>query len=605
MIGIFLCVLTGWNDLLQGAQNDNRKGRIEVLLAYNPALIETNSCIIESYKSILQEEGIPFRTIDMEELSSLSPEVLPSWPAIILPDGVSQELPEGFDEWVKKYLEQGGSVLIGYDTGTKHQNGYYRDQAALADIIGLNYILYNQSPEYAFSYGSLRFADRTEMEIYEIPPGKTNENLAIVGYQYQTLKYPFARSIATKDVGSRKTLAYMVDGDDERYPAIVESRYGKGTALYVGFPLGYLKCHSDDLLLRSTIRFFLFKSVKIPHIMSVPEGKGGLVINWHIDSNSEWIYLPLLKKKGYFRDSIKYSFHITAGDYDFQVGDNNGFDASAKGRKLVQMIMPYGLVGSHGGWGHDWFANKVNSGEFREKDIEEYITKNNKSLEEIAGYKIEEYSAPLGAHPQPLATKVLERLGMVAYYYCGDSGSAPNRTFSNGKMVSEHVVAFPVANFGNTASLGEMKSNGKTPAEVYHWLTDLVYYAARNRAVRLIYSHPNDVKYYPKTVWDFLDCISSLQKDGKISIEPMAYYAKFFLRFLKTTYDFTYEGPNLSVRIKNPEGLNHLTVAIPKQGFREPEIPQSGISFNQDETYFYITIEEDRMFERVLNFSRM
>jgi peptidoglycan/xylan/chitin deacetylase (PgdA/CDA1 family) len=82
------------------------------------------------------------------------------------------------------------------------------------------------------------------------------------------------------------------------------------------------------------------------------------------------------------------------------------------------------------------------------QSIEEYIAKNNRALEEITGYKIEEYSAPLGAHPQPLATQVLERLGMIAYYYCGDSGSAPNRTFSDGGMVSEHVVAFPVTNFG-------------------------------------------------------------------------------------------------------------------------------------------------------------
>jgi len=604
-IGILLCVLTGWYGLLHGAPSGERTGRIEILLVHNPALVATNPCVVEAYKSVLREEGVPFRTIDAEELGSLSPDLLSHVPAIILPDGINQVLPERFADWVKKYLKEGGSVLIGYDAGTKHQNGSYRDEAALADIVGLNYILYNRSPESAYSNGSLRFADRTSIEIFEIPPGKMDEALTMVGYQYGILVYPFARSMVTKQISSRKILAYMIDESKERYPAIVETRYGKGTALYVGFPLGYLKCYSEDFLLRSSIRFFLFKSVKIPHIVSAPAGKGGIIINWHIDSNTEWIYLPLLNKKGYFRDSLRYSFHFTAGDYEFEVGDNQGFDASDKGRKLVEMVMPYGVIGSHGGWGHDWFANRVNSGEFKEREIEEYISKNNKSLEEIVGYKIEEYSAPQGSHPQPVATKVLEGLGMIAYYYTGDLGSAPNRTFTNGKMVSEHVVAFPVTNFGDVVSLEEMKRNGRTPAEVYRWLTGVVDYAARNRVVRLIYAHPNDVKYYPKTVSDFLDYLSSLQKDGKIWVETMTYNAKFFLRFLRTTYDFTYEGSVLSVRLKNPEGLENMTVAIPKHRLGKPEIPQSGVSFDEDENYFYLTIQEAGAVEKAFNFHRM
>jgi hypothetical protein len=575
---------------------------MEILLAYQSALAITNPCILEAYRSVLEEEGVPYRVIDVEELISFSPEMLPEVPAIILPDGVSQVLPERFDGWVKKYLEEGGSVLIGYDAGTKHQNGLYMDQAALADMIGLNYILYNQYPESAYSNGYLRFADRTAMEIFEIPPGKTDEDLALVGYQYGPLEYPFARSVVSKEIDDRKILAFMVDKSNKKYPAIVETHCGKGSVLYVSVPLGHLKCHSDELLLRSSIRFFLFKSVKIPHLMSAPGGKGGITINWHVDSNAEWVYLPLLKKKGYFRDSLKYSIHITAGDYQVEVGDNQGFDASDKGRKLVEMMMPYGVIGSHGGWGHDWFANKINSGEFTEKEIEKYIVKNNRSLEEITGYRIEEYSAPVGVHPQPAATNVLERLGMIAYYYTGDQGAGPNRTFAKGKRVSDRVIAFPVMNFGNIISLEEMKHHGKTPREVYDWLTGVVDYAARNRVVRLIYSHPNDVKYYPKTVSDFLDHLSSVQNEGKVRVETMTFYAKFFLRFLKTTYDFTYEGPVLSVRLKNSEGLDHITVAVPKHRFSTPEVSPSGASFDEDENYLYLTVQEAGAVEKVFNF---
>jgi hypothetical protein len=268
----------------------------------------------------------------------------------------------------------------------------------------------------------------------------------------------------------------------------------------------------------------------------------------------------------------------------------------------VEMIMPYGVIGSHGGWGHDWFANKVASGEFKEKEIETYITKNNKSLEEVVGYRIKEYSAPVGVHPQPEATDVLERLGMIAYYYTGDQGSGPNRTFANGKKVSDRVIAFPVTTFGHIVSIEEMKLAGKSPDEVYQWLTGVVDYAATHRVVRLIYSHPNDVKYYPKTVWDFLDHLSSRQRDGKIRVETMTYYAKFLQRFLKTTCEFTVDGPLLNVRIKNPEGLHQVTVAIPKGRFGKPEGPPQGTSFEEDENYVYVTIQEDGALEKDLHF---
>jgi hypothetical protein len=604
-VGILLCVLSGWVGLLEEAPSYERAGKLEIFLAHDPALVATNPCIIEAYKSVLQEEGVPFRTIDVQELGTLSPQLVRHVPAIIFPDGISQLVSEEVADWVKGYLKEGGSVLIGFDAGTKDRNGFYRDQAVFAETVGLNYILYNQCPECAYSNGSLRFTDTAATEILEIPPGKTDENLALVGYQYGPLKYPFARSVATKKMGCRKILAFAVDESGQKYPAVVEARYGKGNALYIGVPLGYLKCRSDDLLLRSAIRFFLFKTVRIPHLMSTPGGRGGIVINWHIDSNAEWIYLPLLKKKGYFRDSIRCSFHITAGDYDIEVGDRRGFDASAKGRKLVEMIMPYGVIGSHGGWGHDWFADRVRSGKFTEKEIEKYITKNNKSLGEITGYRIEEYSAPVGVHPQPLVTKVLERLGVIAYYYTGDAGSAPNRTFTDGKMVSERVIAFPVTNFCSVVSLGEAKRDGRTPAEVYRWLTGMVDYAATNRTVRLIYTHPNDVKYYPKTVSDFFDHLSSLREDGKIGIEPMTYYAKFLLRFLRTTYDFTSEGPTLSVHLENPEGLDQMTVAIPKHGWSKPDRSESGISFDEDENYFYLTIQEAGAVEKAFHFHRM
>jgi hypothetical protein len=395
----------------------------------------------------------------------------------------------------------------------------------------------------------------------------------------------------------------MDGGPAGKCPAIVVTHCGKGTALYMGFPPGYLKCRSDDLPLRLTLRFFLFRSARIPHLLPAPSGKGGIVINWHVDSARDRAYIPLLAKD-YIGGSAQHSFHITAGNYNFAAGDHGGFDASGQGRRLLEMLMPYGTIGSHGGWGHNWFADRVRSGEFKEKEIEEYIAKNDTCLGQITGYRIREYSAPGGVHPQPETTRVLERLGMIAYYYTGDLGSAPNRTFADGTMVSEKVVAFPAMHLGKNASLREMSRAGATPGEVYQWLSGVADYAARNRTIRLLYFHPNELPCYPESLREFFDHLACLRKEGRISIGTMTDFATFFLRFLNTSFEFRQEADSLRARLKNSSGLHQVTLVIPRQQYARPAISGSDFSVDEDEDYFYIAIQNPSVTEKTFIFPR-
>ena len=96
------------------------------------------------------------------------------------------------------------------------------------------------------------------------------------------------------------------------------------------FRLGYAKAYSDDMPIRSIMRTFLFKIAHIPHLLNVPKGRGGMVINWHIDSNIDWKYIPFMIQNGYLRKGMEYSLHITAGDFRDEPGDGMGFDAARK-----------------------------------------------------------------------------------------------------------------------------------------------------------------------------------------------------------------------------------------------------------------------------------
>ena len=61
----------------------------------------------------------------------------------------------------------------------------------------------------------------------------------------------------------------------------------------------------------------------------------------------------------------------------------------------------------------------LRAGKFKGPEIYEYIKKNNDSLSNVTGYKITEYAAPAGVHPQPLMTKELEKLEKVLLLYRG------------------------------------------------------------------------------------------------------------------------------------------------------------------------------------------
>jgi len=564
---------------------------IRILLVYHPDYLKEAPHILAAYESVLQEEGVPYESLDVYQLISIKAgEAAKRVPAIILPDTILQGVPPEFSEWTKQYLSQGGNVAIIYDAGTKHQKGYYLQRAAFTDLAGINYMTFDTEGGKALDRGHIRFTSEESRIFFQFPLGKTIDRLTISGYGYGALDYPIARNESIRDLPEKNIYAYAVTAANRKFPAILLSDYAQGKVLYIDLPIGRMKADSaDDLPLRAILRTFLFDVLGIPHIMNVESGRGGVVINWHIDSAVEYNTLPQMQQMALLRKNIASSFDITAGDFRDNPGDGLGFDACGKGRPLAEMMKEYGSIGSHGGWGHNWFAKNIEDGIFKEKEIRENIVKNNKCLETITGYKIAEYAAPVGVHPQPVTTRILEDLGIVAYYYTGDTGSGPNRTFYAGKMVSEKVIAFPIMPFGRSASLYEMNVlDKKKDGNVSEWLSDILAYAARNRTIRLVYSHPYDIKHYPGAVKAFMDKVEAMQQDKEIAVRSMSDFAHFFLRFLKTTYTFHRKGNGLSVTLTNPEGLVGISVAIPKKLYNPPA--EREYTITEDGEYFYVTI---------------
>jgi len=569
----------------------------QVLIAYSKDHKKKANYVKDAYQSVLAEEGVPCGAVEIATLCQTPAQhVARNTPAIIFPDALLQSMPEQALAWTKAYLNHGGSLAIIYDVGIRDYRGKsnFRKQAMLSDIVGVNYMTFDQYKEKSYTTGKIKFNDKAAADLFQIPPGKLTDDFILSGHFYGGLDYPVARTQRLETTPPETIFAQILTPEGEKYPAVVLKKYGRGNVLYVNLPLGHLKSNTDDLPLRAFLRTFLFQTVKVPHLVSTNQGTGKLVINWHIDSNEEWADVAPAIAKKYLDQALRASIHIVAGDFHDQQDDGTGFDACGRGKAYAMQYLPYGIIGSRGGWAHNWFAKKLEQFEKHKvsgNEIKKNIDKNRTCLESITKYPVVEYSSPAGVHPQPDLTIILEEMGFNSYYYTGDSGSAPNRTFVNGKMVSKTVIAFPIIPNKKFASLFEMKEAGLTEKDVQKWLTDSVDYVIEKRTTRLFFSRLHEIDEYPEAVLHFLEYAKLKQAKGELQVEPMSDIARFFLKFLKTKYVFRLQENNLSILLKNTDGLKGITVAVPKKNYRMATIP--GISQAKDEDYYYLTVVED------------
>ena len=123
-------------------------------------------------------------------------------------------------------------------------------------------------------------------------------------YLYNDLVYPSFRTGGTFDGDVLlESKAGLVAG---------HRKYEQGDVLFVNLPLGYLESRTDGLLLHSFLHYFATRILDLPYLASVPDGTGGLILNWHVDAASSIQPLGVLQRAGVF-DQGPYSIHQTAG----------------------------------------------------------------------------------------------------------------------------------------------------------------------------------------------------------------------------------------------------------------------------------------------------
>lgn len=510
----------------------------------------------------------------------------PDCAGLILPDSIHQRASDYLIAAVRRYVRAGGRLMLVYDAAILSAEGRYAPGGSrLADLAGVDYAFYDRLQDQAIRWGGISSNIEVIRQL-NIPPGKYypfqsdagtpgsgNFPVQLRRYLYGDLQYP---SYVTADNYSGNVLMRSGAGI-----AAGEHDYRKGSVLFVNMPLGYLKANTDGLLLHAFLKYFAGRFLSLPYLMPVPDGVGGMVLNWHVDSNAA--IRPLQKMASWsLMQQGPYSIHITAGPDAMTPGDHDGFDANHNpiGQDFIRKHSARGdAIGSHGGWIHDYFAAHADKDD--PKSLEKYLTLNNDALQKVTGKRVVEYSAPHGNQPK-WVTDWLEKHGFVAYYFTGNTGMAPTQGYRDGVREGQNLWAFPILHLNKAAAFEEMQEEHYSNLEVEHWLEAVANFTADHHSVRLVYFHPPGVIPYQDVVEHWMEETGRLQSEGRFHWYTMTGLATFLNARKQVKWAASTHAGRITISASHPESLEHETWWLPATRFSQPVITRGSARVSRE-----------------------
>lgn len=503
----------------------------------------------------------------------------PGCAGLILPDSIHVQASGVVVGSVRDYVANGGHLMLVYDAGIQSLQGFYsKDQSRFSDLAGVKYALYTSLGAGMIRSGNVS-ATIAAMDQLGVPPGK-----------YYPLGPPAAEASAAQDKTVEVELRRYEYGDLE-YPSLVTSgdyagqvlmhssaglvagrqSYKKGSVLFVNLPLGFLEGYTDGLPLHSFLKYFATRMLSLPELMSVPDGIGGMVLNWHVDSNGaikplEEMNTWTIVKQGPF------SVDITAGPDTYEIGDKEGFNIlhNSASQNLAHFYESLGYeIGSHGGWIHNYFGERVNND--NAKEMTQFLQLNKDALEQVMGKPVREYSAPVGNQPQ-WVTEWLEKHGVVGYYFTGDTGMGPTIGYRRGQRAGKTIWAFPILHLDRAATFEEMPKYGYADDTVGQWLEAATDFTATHKEIRLIYFHPPGILRYHQVIDNWMKKTAQLKTQGVFRWYTMVQMAEFLNARQLVKWKITERGASVKLDAFDTQTLNHDTWRLPKNAFGEPHV---------------------------------
>jgi hypothetical protein len=492
---------------------------------------------------------------------------------VIFPDSLHKRASDLFASALRTFVAAGGKLMLVYDAGTLSANGAYAaDKSRFSDLAGVDYALYDSLRGNSIRWSEVQTTESAAWDL-GIPPGKyypvslepdPRSLVRLRRYKYGDLQYP---SWVTRGHYHGRVLLRSEAG-----VAAGGQTYGNGYVLFVNMPLGYLKANSDGLPLHAFLNYFAKRVLGLPFLSPVPDGVGGLILNWHIDSNAAIKPLEEMNSWKRLEEQGPYSLHITAGPDVLQLGDGRGFNVQHNpiSQALVHRYEQLGYeIGSHGGWIHNYFAAHIDNDD--PQKLTAFLIWNKSALEQVTGKPVTEYSAPDGNQPK-WVTDWLQSHGFLAYYFTGDGGMGPTHAYRDGSLSGEDIWAFPVLGMDRAAGFEEFSREGYSITEVEKWLRALTEFAAQQQNARLIYFHPPGILSYHALVDKWMEMTARLCDQGRFRWYTMSELARFLNHRQNVAWRLEVRDKRVLIDATHPYGLEHMTWSLRADRFSEPRV---------------------------------
>jgi hypothetical protein len=515
-----------------------------------------------------KEEGLLAQTVHLSNLASEGIRGKDSGHRVlILPDQILKESNPALLKPLQEYVQRGGHLLISFDAFTKSlpDDG---NKAMLSNLVGIDYGLYGTMGDEAIKNSAVLGSEKA-MTLLGIPPGKampyqSGAQLALTTYGYGFLTYPH---FVTRGTYTGHALLSSPTGS----LILGERQVGKGLVMFSNLPMGYLKGHTDGLLLHATLRR-IADLAGVPSLTAAPDGIGGLIFNMHVDANTSRPAFEEMDRRGLFSQG-PFSIHFTTGPDAHKKGDRAGMDLEhnpAMQKWIKRFVARGDAIGDHGGWLHDYFGRNVENPDDRAEMIS-FLKRNDEVLSKVIGEPIREYSAPLGAQPE-WVTEWIEKRGVLAYYFTGNTGMSPTRSYRNGVLNARKIWSFPILSYGKVASIEEADKDDVSHQEMTKWLKAISDFAADTGTVRTFYSHPPDFFSYFDSIQQWFDRTRELAAQGRFRWYTMEGIATFLNRRELVRWSEHDTGKLAHFTATQPSSLQDMTWHLPKLSFSRPVI---------------------------------
>jgi hypothetical protein len=550
-----------------------------------PDEMPLDSAYVQMWSDAAQEAGIQLQPMHNSQWIRSVTRHKNTWEGAIFPDTFHRRMMPGLSVALQEYVRGGGKLMVVYDAGTLNQHGLYPlEQVQLAPLVGFDYAMYSTLKDNISQEGIIVGGGRFFEEL-GVPPGRYTSreispqsgermfdedrnaaSMQVVGYSEGLQRFA---SMVTKGSPNQAVLLRNEHG------TILVSRHrvGKGETFFVNLPLTYLKQRTDSIFLHGFLRYFSRKILQHPYLSEAPQGRGAVVLNWHVDALPALPAMNRLLEMGVFKSEGPFSFHVTAGP-DLNIpGDAGGLDLddNPEVQQILKKLHSQGhALASHGGWIHNYFGYRAN-----EENVNEMLPlleQNHESITNLIGKAPREYSAPQGN--QPLwVYPWLEDKKMIATYLTGNIGMGPTRLWMGERRISK-LWTFPVLTLGKIAT-AEDAFFQRVPQPVFDdWLQQVARYVQETRTIRLVYFHPPGAVLYPNAVSHFIERMGQCRAANQCNWLTMTQAAEFMNLREQTDWAFQRTRGGWQLNAKHPTSLKDLTWRIPKQRYTQPKVVQ-------------------------------